>query len=69
MPIVSRSLLGACIFFWVLLAFGLVDRRGGADLDAILGGILITLIPATIAVLLEVAHHRRLGRIGAPRRA
>ncbi len=69
MPIISRTLLGACLFFWIVLAFGLAHRKGrGVDLDAILGGILITLIPATIAVLLEVAHHRRLGRIGARRR-
>ena len=81
MPVVSRALMAGCLSFWILLGGGLVNRLApsraapgasveprGLGADAILGGILITLIPASIAVLLEVAHNRRLGRIGRRQR-
>ncbi len=56
MPVVSRILLGACTLFWALLALGL----GGSDAGAgVLGGIMLTIVPVSIGIILEVAWAKR----------
>lgn len=60
MAVISRLLLAACACFWILLVIGLAfpDTPQGAG-EAILGGILLTLIPGCIGVLLEVGYQKR----------
>jgi len=63
LPVVSRTLLAACLLFWALLAMGLL--LAGNDEDpgsAVLGGVVLTIIPASLGVLLEVAWQRRRRR-------
>jgi len=60
LPVVSRTLLAACLLFWALLAAGLL--LSGTDADpgsAVLGGVVLTIIPASLGVLLEVAWQKR----------
>jgi len=63
MAVVSRLLLGACACFWILLLIGLAfpDTPKGNG-EAILGGILLTLIPGGIGVLLELGYQKRKKR-------
>lgn len=60
MAVISRLLLAACACFWILLVIGLAfpDTPRGAG-EALLGGILLTLIPGSIGVLLEVGYQKR----------
>jgi RsiW-degrading membrane proteinase PrsW (M82 family) len=60
MAVVSRLLLAACTGFWVLLLIGLAfpDSSGGAG-EAVLGGILLTIIPGCLGVLLELGYQKR----------
>lgn len=60
MAIVSRLLLAACACFWILLFIGLAfPETLQVAGQAILGGILLTLIPGSIGVLLEVGYQKR----------
>ena len=65
MAVISRLLLAACACFWVLLVIGLAfpDAPEGAG-EAILGGILLTLIPGFIGVLLEIGYRKRKKALG-----
>jgi RsiW-degrading membrane proteinase PrsW (M82 family) len=61
MAVVSRILLAGCAVFWILLAVGIAEP--GADrTETILGGILLTVIPASLGVVLEVSYLRRRAR-------
>jgi protease PrsW len=60
MPVVSRTLLAASAVFWILLFAGLLFTESGADAgSAALGGAVLTFIPMSIGVLLEVAWRKR----------
>lgn len=60
LPVVSRTLLAACLLFWALLAAGMLLPGTGADPgSAVLGGVMLTIIPASLGVLLEVAWQKR----------
>jgi hypothetical protein len=63
MAVVGRVLLALSVLFWVLIAVGLADRgtpsgRG----DTILGGVLITLIPVALGIVLEWSYRARKRR-------
>lgn len=63
MAVISRLLFAACACFWILLAVGLAfpestESPQGAG-NAILGGILLTLIPGCLGVLLEIGYRKR----------
>jgi protease PrsW len=65
MPVVSRILLGASVLFWALLAFGLAGAGAGSDPGAgALGGVVLTIVPVSLGVALEIAwaKHRRRSR-------
>jgi len=60
LPIVSRTLLAACVLFWALLAVGLLSTGTDAEPgSAVLGGVVLTIIPVSLGVLLEVAWQKR----------
>jgi RsiW-degrading membrane proteinase PrsW (M82 family) len=63
MAIISRLLMGACALFWLLLLLGGASqglaRESG---EGILGGILLTILPASLGVLLEITYHSRKRR-------
>jgi protease PrsW len=59
MAAVSRMLLVSCGLFWMLLIFGLLDSGSPQDVGSgALGGVFITIIPASIGVALEIVRHR-----------
>jgi RsiW-degrading membrane proteinase PrsW (M82 family) len=63
MPVVSRILLGASALFWALLALGLAGAEGGSDAGAgVLGGVVLTIVPVSLGIILEVAWARRRRR-------
>jgi protease PrsW len=63
MPVVSRILLGASALFWALLALGLAGAEGGSDAGAgVLGGVVLTIVPVSLGVILEVAWAKRRRR-------
>ncbi len=65
MPVVSRILLGASALFWALLALGLAGTAGGSEAGAgVFGGVVLTIVPVSLGVILEVAwaRRRRAGR-------
>ena len=64
MRVVARILIGAVIGFWALLVLGIASDRSGAA-DAIAGGVLLTILPAGLAVLLEVGWRRERRRLAA----
>jgi RsiW-degrading membrane proteinase PrsW (M82 family) len=60
MPVISRVLLAASAVFWILLVAGLWFTESGADAgSAVLGGVVLTFLPASIGVILEVAWRKR----------
>jgi hypothetical protein len=69
MPIVSRVLLAASAVFWILLVAGLWFTESGADAgSAALGGVVLTFLPVSIGVLLEVAWRKRRSPARTPSR-
>ena len=64
MRVVARILIGAVIGFWALLVLGIASDRSGTA-DAIAGGVLLTILPAGLAVLLEVGWRRERRRLAA----
>jgi RsiW-degrading membrane proteinase PrsW (M82 family) len=61
MPFVSRTLLGVSALFWGLLAVGLAGAGGGAG-AGVLGGVVLTIVPVSLGVALEVAWAKRRRR-------
>jgi RsiW-degrading membrane proteinase PrsW (M82 family) len=60
MPVISRTLLGASALFWGLVFLdAAIGEEGSFTGDALLGGLVITLLPIAIGVLLEIAWQRR----------
>ena len=60
MAVLSRLLLAACFAFWLLLGIGIAFPDPEMTVgDAVLGGILITIIPASLGTLLEIGYRRR----------
>jgi hypothetical protein len=56
MPVVSRVLLAASALFWVLLALGLAGVAEAGDAGAgLFGGVVLTIVPVSLGVILEVA--------------
>jgi len=63
MPVVSRLLLAASALFWILLVAGLWFTESGAEPgSAVLGGIMLTVIPVSMGVILEAAWQKRRRR-------
>jgi len=63
MPIVSRVLLAASALFLVLLVAGLLFADTVEDPgSAVLGGIVLTVIPVTLGIILEAAWRKRRRR-------
>lgn len=59
--IISRTLLGCAIIFWVFLTWAYLEPGASEELtlDEFLGGgLVITFIPILIGVLLETSYHR-----------
>jgi RsiW-degrading membrane proteinase PrsW (M82 family) len=68
MAVIARLLLAGCLLFWVLLVVGV--STGGMDSApalAVLGGIVITALPASLGIVLEHAYRRRRGQWNAMR--
>jgi RsiW-degrading membrane proteinase PrsW (M82 family) len=63
MPVFSRVLLAASALFWILLVAGLrFTKEGAAPAEVVLGGIVLTIIPVSLGVILEVAWWKRQRR-------
>ena len=66
MAVASRSLLGACVIFWILLLSGLMGAEADPGSEgALLGGAILTVLPACLGVALEAAYQRRRRRLRA----
>jgi RsiW-degrading membrane proteinase PrsW (M82 family) len=66
MAVLGRMLLGLSLAFWALLFVGLATGVTAAERgDVVLGGVLITLIPLALGVVLEWSYQARRKR--APR--
>lgn len=60
--VISRILFGSSALFWVLLVIGIIDdtnKSGSSPYDIIAGGILLTIVPIVIGIVLEVSHARQ----------
>jgi RsiW-degrading membrane proteinase PrsW (M82 family) len=67
MPVVSRVLLAASALFWIRLVAGLLLTDSGTESGfAALGGVVITFIPVSLGVILEVAWRKRRKRACTP---
>ena len=64
MRVVARILFAFVIAFWGLLVLGIVSDSEGTP-DVIAGGVLMTILPAGLAVLLEVGWRRERRRLAA----
>jgi RsiW-degrading membrane proteinase PrsW (M82 family) len=63
MPAVARTLLAASALFWLLLIAGLWFSEAEAEPGAaVLGGLMLTIIPVSVGVLLEAAWQKRRKR-------
>ncbi len=69
MAVVGRVLMGLSLVFWALLGVGLATGIAAAERgDAILGGVLITLIPLALGVVLEWSYRAQKRRTGVTAR-
>ncbi len=69
MPVISRVLLAASAVFWIFLVAGLWFTESGAETgSAALGGVVLTFLPVSIGVILEVAWQKRRRLAGTPSR-
>jgi RsiW-degrading membrane proteinase PrsW (M82 family) len=58
MPVISRILLAGCGLVWLLLILGLLTETDGEGGFIALGGLIITFLPLSVGVVLEVVYHR-----------
>jgi len=58
MSVVARILLGICAAFWGLFAIGITQRTTNDVGSAILGAALMSFLPLTLGILLEISYHR-----------
>ncbi|MBP7737794.1 MAG: PrsW family intramembrane metalloprotease [Spirochaetes bacterium] len=59
--VVSRILFSLCAGFWALLAIAMTEKSVGTEggiTDIIAGGIILTIVPAVIAIILEISYRR-----------
>ena len=59
--IISRILFALCAVFWALLIIGIREATGDSSrviLEGLAGGIMLTIIPAAIGIMLEVSYRR-----------
>jgi RsiW-degrading membrane proteinase PrsW (M82 family) len=59
--IISRILFALCAAFWALLIIGIIEATGDSSrviLEGLAGGIMLTIIPVTIGIVLEVSYRR-----------
>jgi RsiW-degrading membrane proteinase PrsW (M82 family) len=66
--VISRILFILCAAFWALLIIGVIvetSRSSSIILEALAGGIMFTIIPAAIGIVLEVSYHRHNAGAGA----
>jgi RsiW-degrading membrane proteinase PrsW (M82 family) len=60
MAVAGRLLFGVCGLFWILLLLGLLGPEADPEsASALLGGVILTFLPACLGVLLEVGYQRR----------
>ncbi|HOD15550.1 MAG TPA: PrsW family intramembrane metalloprotease [Spirochaetota bacterium] len=60
--VISRVLFFICAGFWALLIIGIfvpVDGTSEKPFDIIAGGVIITIIPAAIGLVLELSYYRQ----------
>jgi protease PrsW len=65
--IISRILFVLCAGFWALLIIGIAEKANeglSGVLETIAGGIMLSIIPAVIAIVLEVSYHRHKVQAG-----
>lgn len=56
---ISRTIFALCAVFWIFLFIGIKEQAGGTGpLEIVAGGLILTVIPATIGILLECSYHR-----------
>jgi RsiW-degrading membrane proteinase PrsW (M82 family) len=59
MSVVARILLGICAAFWALFVIGVTRQGFTGDVGtAILGAALMSFLPLTLGILLEISYHR-----------
>ncbi len=59
--VISRIIFGLSGLFWALLIIGIVGKSGGGSepvANLIAGGIILTIIPIVIGIVLEASYHR-----------
>ncbi|HPC41188.1 MAG TPA: PrsW family glutamic-type intramembrane protease [Spirochaetota bacterium] len=59
--VIARILFALCAGFWALLVLGMLEGPGNNQAgipELIAGGIILTVIPATVGIILEVSYHR-----------
>jgi RsiW-degrading membrane proteinase PrsW (M82 family) len=59
--IISRILFALCAVFWGLLIIGIAEATGDSSrviLEGLAGGIMLTIIPAAIGIVLEISYRR-----------
>jgi hypothetical protein len=62
MRVAARILLVLVAGFWALLVPGIGDDGSGSS-DAVAGGVLLTVLPTGLAVLLEIGWRRERKRL------
>ncbi len=66
MIVIARLLEVGSLLFWILMVVGVTSSESDTSIgDAILGGVFLTIVPAGIAVLLEVRFRRARRRAAA----
>ena len=58
MAVVARILLGICAVFWGLFVIGITQRTTNDVGSAVLGAALMSFLPLTLGILLEISYHR-----------
>jgi RsiW-degrading membrane proteinase PrsW (M82 family) len=59
--VISRILFALCGGFWALLIIGIIEEAGVGSsgvLETLAGGIMLSIIPAVIGIVLEVSYRR-----------
>ncbi len=68
--VIARILFALCTGFWALLVIGMMEGPGDAQAgipELIAGGIILTVIPSVVAIILEVSYRRhRKAAAGTP---
>ena len=58
MSVVARILVGICAAFWGLFVIGITQRTTNDMGSAVLGAALMSFLPLSLGILLEISYHR-----------